>query len=1266
MPPAPPVRPRPRPRPYPPCRGRVTLALEELERREVLSPVVTAPVFFPTPPQTPEGVSIAFAGGPVNGGSSFAAFDLADTEGVYTADLIVTHGTLALDTGLAAEHGVGVTNNGTSRVTLTGQLTSIDSVLHDVGYTFTPDAYYSGDATLALSIPDPAGLADGYGEYAVQVLPVVQPPGVSLNFTPALVGPGPVVFAPGAVVVGPWADADGSETVSVVLGLSGGDPTQFTLTAGGAAVPLDSDFQWVVGAADAPTLQALLDSLVLTLPAGFRGMFALNVTAVAEDVASFPSTGETTGDSSIINSTWVSFRYFGGGAAVTAAPLATSEGQPLDLGGAFAVTDPDDGFGDVHTLTLTAPAGAFVFDPAAGSFAATVTGSGTSTLTITGSLADVSDVLAAPGALAFDPPAFFAGELSLTVSFDHQRTVPGKGESGVSESYPAPTGLVVPVRVSPVASFPGGGPRFEIPPLVPVGPGPSPVPAGLFQVFDTPDADGSESLAVVVAVAGGPTPGFVLAAGGTVIPRQADGTWVLTAADVAGLQGQLDTLTLTPAGGLTGLGYSLEVGLVVTDTVTYPSDGTTATDASARKLPMVPLRLFAGGLGVGLTPVVVSEGQPVDLGGNAVGLTDPDGGPSDTYWVTLRLGDPTAAFALFDPTGLPPGVNATGFGTPVLTIDGDAAGLGALFASAGVFGFTPPTATYSGLVSLTAGVTAFRALAQEPVAQDGTAGAAAGVVLPTASSAGIVSRGTEVFAPSTTFAPGAGFFYVFPWADADGSETGVIELSLAGGEGFTLAVNGVTLAPVAAGRWVLAGASAAELQAQLDALTLTPPAGFAGRVTLAAAFTLTDTAADIPAADTTTASTATPLRFFAAGAAVGPAQVTGTEGSPLPLGGTLTAGDPNDLPGDRHTLTLTVPTGTLVADPTTLPSTVSLTAPDAATVVLDGPLADIAAFLSAAGSLTFDPQDSTFLGTVALGYELALQAPTAFRSEGMTSDYTPPPAVGSIALQFAAVPQEPVVPVAPPEAPTLPPTSTPAPPAAAPVAPTTTEPTTTTDTTTTTSQLPPLGGVGGAGQPGGPGPGGEGGPTGPAGPGDPGHAGERPRPDAIIPVALLLGDPNPEPAGRHADQPAPAAAQSFTRAEPPALPAAVIATERHPLPPVLPLDPSAPVAGFTDSGGDSLALLDELLREVAPVSIPIVVDVAPPARTADPAAAAGDPTAWAAGGEPTALAGSGWPFDWLAAGFGLAAAAWVAHGRGVGRWCRRALARLFPPRKELA
>lgn len=170
MPPPPRVRPR---SPVPARRAR--LALEQLESREVLSPVVLTPAFGPAAPETVEGAGIAFVGGPIDGGSSFGAFDVGQGE-TYTADLTATRGTLDLDAGFASEFGVSVANNGSSRVTLTGSISDIDAFLGNSGYTFTPDPFFSGEATVALAVADPLGQLGGYGEHPVRVLPVAQPP----------------------------------------------------------------------------------------------------------------------------------------------------------------------------------------------------------------------------------------------------------------------------------------------------------------------------------------------------------------------------------------------------------------------------------------------------------------------------------------------------------------------------------------------------------------------------------------------------------------------------------------------------------------------------------------------------------------------------------------------------------------------------------------------------------------------------------------------------------------------------------------------------------------------------------------------------------------------------------------------------------------------------------------------------------------------------------------------------------------------------------
>lgn len=85
--------------------------------------------------------------------------------------------------------------------------------------------------------------------------------------------------------------------------------------------------------------------------------------------------------------------------------------------------------------------------------------------------------------------------------------------------------------------------------------------------------------------------------------------------------------------------------------------------------------------------------------------------------------------------------------------------------------------------------------------------------------------------------------------------------------------------------------------------------------------------------------------------------------------------------------------------------------------------------------------------------------------------------------------------------------------------------------------------------------------------------------------------------------------------------------EKHPLPPVLPLDQSVPVAGFSDSGGDTFALLDRLYREGPVAAVGpgtdagfVPVDAAPPPRETPAPPAAPDAAAPDAASEGAAAA----------------------------------------------
>src|SRR5262245_27857371 len=132
----------------PRARMRCVLRVEELEQREVLAPVITVPDIVPT---TEEDVTIVLSGGPYYG-TSFSVSDPNDGE-PYTAELSATIGVIHVDQELIDEFELTVADNDTSRVTLTGSLNSIDSFLSS-GYSFTPTPFYSGDASITLTVND--------------------------------------------------------------------------------------------------------------------------------------------------------------------------------------------------------------------------------------------------------------------------------------------------------------------------------------------------------------------------------------------------------------------------------------------------------------------------------------------------------------------------------------------------------------------------------------------------------------------------------------------------------------------------------------------------------------------------------------------------------------------------------------------------------------------------------------------------------------------------------------------------------------------------------------------------------------------------------------------------------------------------------------------------------------------------------------------------------------------------------------------------------
>ncbi len=169
---------------------------------------------------------------------------------------------------------MAVAANGTAAVTLTGPLDAVKQFLV-LGFTFKPDAHYSGDAPVVLTVIDLQSTDSGSGAFVVRVTPDASPVALDWAATGEVrLATGPFVFPRGFLSVSGWPDGDGSETLHVFLSLDVADPAEaarFGLAAAGVALTPLAPGLWQLEGTGAASFQALLDTLVLTPPSDFSG-----------------------------------------------------------------------------------------------------------------------------------------------------------------------------------------------------------------------------------------------------------------------------------------------------------------------------------------------------------------------------------------------------------------------------------------------------------------------------------------------------------------------------------------------------------------------------------------------------------------------------------------------------------------------------------------------------------------------------------------------------------------------------------------------------------------------------------------------------------------------------------------------------------------------------------------------------------------------------------------------------------------------------------
>ena len=344
---------------------------------------------------------------------------VADPEGSSEEmKLAVLEGTLSMTntTGLA------VTGNGTSQVTLTGSLPTLNTALATL--RFTPPIGYSGPDTLSVSDEDPDDELSAANNVVVTVNPipplVLGPAQVTVAASGTLAFAGQnavsVVALPGTAEMLTLSVQDGTLTLANTTGLSVTGNGTGTLQLSGSSATLNGD----------------LTSLRYSPKAGFVGFDSLAL-------SDYDFTSGLTGIGSVAIGVASQFPTI---VAPTSVNVATN--------GQFAFTGLNtvslaDSSAATESMKLTVQHGTLTMTTTSG---LTVTGNGASSVTLVGSPANLNTALAT---LSYTPTSGYLGTDSLSLSdadtTDNQQAQPVVVSIGVGIAIPtvtAPTLVSVP------------------------------------------------------------------------------------------------------------------------------------------------------------------------------------------------------------------------------------------------------------------------------------------------------------------------------------------------------------------------------------------------------------------------------------------------------------------------------------------------------------------------------------------------------------------------------------------------------------------------------------------------------------------------------------------------------------------------------------------------------------------------------------------------------------------------------------------------------
>jgi hypothetical protein len=457
--------------------------------------------------------------------------------GVEQVTLIVANGTLSLGNTAGLTTLVG---NGGSNVVFTGTLTNLNAALN--GLTYTPNTNYFGVETLSIATDDLGNTGNGGPQTSSSSVdidvaynpPVVTASGVSTAYTekaaPTVVdpgltlNPGTLPSLTGATVQISGNYASGEDVLNVANGPGMGNIAWswnagvLTLTSAGNSATLAN---WQTALRNVTYKDTSADPSVATRTVTFTVTDGLSTQSAAQQLTVIPVNDPPT--------------------LAAPASYAATERITLSLTGTGITVADVDGNAGVETLTLSVVSG--VINASVGTTGVAVTNSGSASVTLDGTIAQLKSLLAGSGGAVLsyinashNPPASDA--LTLTIN-DGGYT--GGGSLSASRTS---TITIAAVNDPPVNSVPGAQTTSYNTSLV--------FSAGGGNRISVSDVDGNSGVEqLTLSVSNGKL--SLAATTGLTLVSGANGSATMTyRGTLANLNAALDGMTYTPANNYSG------------------------------------------------------------------------------------------------------------------------------------------------------------------------------------------------------------------------------------------------------------------------------------------------------------------------------------------------------------------------------------------------------------------------------------------------------------------------------------------------------------------------------------------------------------------------------------------------------------------------------------------------------------------------------------------------------------------------------------------